>query len=456
MSASIAAIARWMSPIDRSHPRGQTLAVLAGTVAVLAGTATIIRQTTSGGGEPPPAGTANIWIDTDGGNCVDSPTPIVYANLDACTWSEAVATCEGGDTAKVMGGNYGDVNLTSAANNGRSSSSRCTVATETGQTVTGDELSLGHWSGSVGTSFLNIIGPMTWRTGDNNQNDYVTFDDLLFDANNTVAQVFVIQNATNITVRNSEIRESCAGAETGSDGAMIISDNEGRAAPHNLVFDNNLIHDAIAGCGGADPHSECMYMWGNDNLTLTRNHFYRCVFFDVFVTGEFQNNDNEADDYFIENNVFEMPCTGGACTTYGGGNPAIKTRDGGFPDPACVNWTVRFNIFVTGPQCNNPSGVVMRGNVFLGGNPCGSGGVTSTYNAFTSGLCGSNSISNAEATYDNGWTGGSARWPGDFTLKTSSVLKNVGPTSDFPALDLPGNARFSGSAADMGPYEFQE
>lgn len=418
--------------------RGAGVLVVAG---VLAGGGAYVIQ--DGGGEPEP-GLANIWIDDDGGTCTDNASQVAYSDAAACgTWDAANDTCEGGDTVGVMSGNYADAFV--RGDNGRSGSV-CTFFVDDGQTVTADDFDVGRWQGSTdGASFVTIIGPMTVKTLYAYTSTAVTFDDIHVDGQFTSQTPQIVNFVdVNATFKNGEIENSCA---QDSAGAMMWL--EGTAG---YTLDNNAIHDAHI-CDESGAHTECTYFQAADNVTITRNHYYKCAIFDIFVTGE--QGDNEADNYTLENNVFEKPCTGGTCTV-ASTNPAVKTRDGSFPDPHCVDWDVRFNVFMGGLSCNSPSSVTLRGNLFLTDNPCGAGGVTSTYNAFTTGTCGSNSISNTEATYNSGWTGGSARWPMDASLLTGSVLKNVGPTSDYPTLDLPGNSRYDGSAADIGAYEFQE
>lgn len=398
---------------------------------------------------PAPTGLANIWIDANGGTCTDNATAVAYVDAAACgTWDAANDTCEGGDTVRVMAGSYGDAFL--RGDNGRTGAI-CTFIVEDGQTVVADHFDVGRWQGSTdGASHVTIIGPIQVITLYAYTVTNVTLDNFHVDGEFTSLTPQIVNFVdSNITLKNSEIENSIG---TANSGAMMHIEGD-----LGYTLDHNVMHDAYAGGG----HTECTYLEQVDNIVITRNHYYRCSIFDIFITGA--QGDNEADNYLIENNVFEAPC-GGSCGATGGGNPAVKTRDGGFPDPSPNNWDVRFNLFVTngiggGLQVNTvgSNGLRLRGNTFVGtSGPCGATNVTSTYNAWTSGTCGSNSISHSESTYNSGWTGGSARWPGDFSLLTGSVLKNAGPTSDYPNLDLPGNTRFDGASADLGPYEFQE
>ena len=95
-----------------------------------------------------------------------------------------------------------------------------------------------------------------------------------------------------------------------------------------------------------------MYVWQATNLTLKRNHFYRCAIMDVFITGSAVANGG-----YIENNVFEKPSPGSL---------AFHFRNGPTdPSPDPNNWDFRYNTFV-GPLS------------LASENPVGPGGVASS------------------------------------------------------------------------------
>ena len=112
---------------------------------------------------PPTGGTANIWVDANGGTCADSAGPVAYSDAAACSWAQANTTCEGGDTVLVKGGSYG--NLTIRGSNGRSSA--CTFRTVAGETVTAGSFNLGEWqscsrgaSSTSTTNWFSLVGPI--------------------------------------------------------------------------------------------------------------------------------------------------------------------------------------------------------------------------------------------------------------------------------------------------------
>ena len=91
------------------------------------------------------------------------------------------------------------------------------------------------------------------------------------------------------------------------------------------------------------------------------------------------------------------------------------------------------------------------GNAFLDPEtPCGKSNSTFSYNAFVSGACGTNSITNSLATYRAGFT--STTTPGNYALKAGSVLaatKVARPA--IPPRTAPVTARTATN--DIGAYE---
>jgi hypothetical protein len=199
-------------------------------------------------------------------------------------------------------------------------------------------------------------------------------------------------------------------------------------------------------------HTECMYAWRVTNLTLRRNHFYHCSVMDVFITGG-----DVTTGGLVENNVFEKPWenTGQISNTA----LAFHFRNGGSPPtPDPSNWDFRYNTFV-GPLSittdANPvgaGGMRIIGNAFLAGAPCGHANTTYSHNAFVSGGCGSISITHSLATFLAGFN--IIGDPGDYSLKSNSVLRDSGNTANYPVQDRTGSARYTGTAPDIGAYEY--
>ncbi len=297
----------------------------------------------------------------------------------------------------------------------------------------------GFFSGADGGSNITFVGPVTARTFRSDQNDNITVDNWIVDCSGCDGvQIFHVEASNNVLVKNSDISDN-------KNNSLIWINGS------NLTFENNRIHDAGLPLGSS-AHTECVYVWNVTNLTLTRNHFYRCAVMDVFITGGAVSNGG-----FVENNVFEKPWenTGVVSETA----LAFHFRNGGNPSPDPNDWDFRYNTFVgplsVEPDENpvGPDGMRVIGNVFLSGNPCGQANTTYTYNAFVSGACGTHSITNSLATYLAGFT--NTGYPGDYSLRPGSVLRERGNPNDYPALDRAGNTRYTGSAPDIGAFEGQ-
>jgi hypothetical protein len=170
---------------------------------------------------------------------------------------------------------------------------------------------------------------------------------------------------------------------------------------------------------------------------------------DVFITGG-----DVANGGYIENNVFEKPWsyTGQISNTA----YAFHFRNGGSPSPDPNNWDFRYNTFV-GPlsvsseNAVGSGGMRLVGNLFLVGAPCGKANTTFSYNAFVSGACGTSSITNSLSTYQAGFT--ATGDPGDYSLRSTSVLRDKGNPASFPGVDRSGTVRYKGGAPDIGAYE---
>ena len=330
----------------------------------------------------------------------------------------------------VKGGSYGNVSI-----GPNRSVTNVTFKTAQGEQVTVGNLQNGHiGSGGGGASNINFVGPVTARTFRSDVASNVVVDNWNVDCNGCVnEQIFHLESANNVVVKNSEIQDN-------TDNSLIWINGS------NITFENNRIHDAGLR-SGSGAHTECMYVWSVTNLTLKRNHFYHCAVMDVFITGNAVSNGG-----YIENNVFEQPWS---TTGQLGGGLAFHFRNGGDPSPDPNNWDFRYNTFngplsISGENPVGSGGMRVIGNVFLSEVACGKSNTTYSYNAFVSGGCGTNSITNSLATYRSGFVSNAD--PGNFALTSGSVLRDKGTPSGYPTQDRPGNARTATN--DIGAYEY--
>ncbi len=397
-------------------------------------------STSACGGPPPPPpgpapGVANLWVDTNGGSCTRQATAGSWADAQACSWNQAYQTAQTGDVILVRGGSYG--NVTIGPNKASIAAPGVTFRTASGETVVVNDLENGNIAGAAGGSNISFVGPATARSFRSDQASNIVVDGWNVDCNGCDnEQIFHLEAANNVTVRNSEIQDNK------NNSLMWVSGS-------NLTFENNKIHDAGLPNGSAS-HTECLYAWSVTNLTLKRNHFWHCSVMDVFITGN-----NTANGGYVENNIFEKPWENTGVISNSA--YAFHFRTGGSPSPDPSNWDFRYNTFV-GPLSINTSenpvgagGMRVIGNVFLSGSACGHANTTYSYNAFVSGACGTSSVTNSLSTYLAGFTGTGD--PGAYSLLTGSVLRDKGNTGNYPTQDRTGATRYNGAAPDLGAYE---
>jgi chitodextrinase len=382
---------------------------------------------------PPPSGSAaNLWVDPSGGSCVRQASPGAYADAQACSWNQAYQAAQTGDLVLVRGGSYGDVNI--GPNKSSIGAAGVTFRTASGEQVVVGEFENGaYWNNGGGANNLTLVGPIRARSFIADFTSNIVVDGWTVDCEGCIGvQTFHISDVNNVVVRNSDIGNNL-------DNSLVF------VSGSNISFENNRIHDAGLR-SGSGAHTECMYVWQTTNLTLKRNHFYRCAIMDVFITGSAVANGG-----YIENNIFEKPSPG---------SNAFHFRNGGDPSPDPSNWDFRYNTFL-GPlsfsTSENPvgsGGVRLIGNAFLSTAPsCNHVNTTWSHNAFISNPCGPGAITNTLTTYLAGFTN-TTTTPGTYTLTSTSILIDKGSTATYPPTDRSGVARYSGTAPDIGAYEY--
>src|SRR5690349_9070368 len=91
-----------MARVPRGRLRNAVVTVAVATV-VVAG-ASLIPGTPGTTTTPPTPGTANVWIDQNGGTCTRQSTAGSYVDAAACSRDGAEAVWQRGDTVLVKGG----------------------------------------------------------------------------------------------------------------------------------------------------------------------------------------------------------------------------------------------------------------------------------------------------------------------------------------------------------------
>jgi hypothetical protein len=347
--------------------------------------------------EPPvDPGLANIWVDSNGGTCVDSASLTAYVDADACgTFDAANDTCDNGDIVYVKTASAYAGETLSGSN---SRSSACTIEPEpdTADIQFSSDFTLGvndgdgpDWltikhvqCGSDPTAFQNSVDLLVWA----NSNDLVLDD---WDCPS-----FDFFGTSRVLIENSDwgpcgsLTDKCVPriAMGTTSGVNVI--------PTDVTIEDSNIHDIWCGGGNAAActarHTDGLAVFGSDNLTLRRVKWWKNDITNI----RFQNNTSTGTpntDVLIENNWFGAPCVTSTPTNCTSGINANAFDI----DNEAANFTVRFSSFQdqTRPACYDlPSAgsdcgtaaapAVFLGNIYsVNGSFCGYTQVTRSYNA---------------------------------------------------------------------------
>ena len=252
---------------------------------------------------------ANIWVDTNGGSCSRSSSPVAYSDPAACgTFQAAYNLAAPGDVVRVKCGDYSAKNSTFvniAYNAAKDNAGAATVFTS-----------------EDGTRGCVTLPNVAWTI----QSGWVEFDHFTMDqtacVNSATASVppcpsVVIQSKTtnsSIGAHNVTVNDIQASTVAISGGVSFVTitnsdfgpayDNHGilhcngsvspcTAMPHDITFINDSVHDGYnttactnnipAGCLG-NHHMGCAITINNGyNLLFDRTHFYNCTDLPFYV-----------------------------------------------------------------------------------------------------------------------------------------------------------------------------
>lgn len=411
---------------------------------------------------PPPGSptTANIWVDQNGGTCLDSGTAVAYSDAAACSFDGANDTCDNGDTVLVKGGtSYGAVTLTGS--NGRTAD--CTIYNATGENVVLGDLNNGRFSGGdTGADYLHWIGETAncryggattcsfrmseWANDFTTNNTYEGVDmdaDGNGGAGGNTTQPCHFEAGGSITMKNSRIHNGW-----NSNALCFMSGN----GP--FLFEDVDIYGALNDTDGLI-HEECIYASSVANITLRRVRIFSCATQTLFVTGS-----GDATNWLIENSVIESPL--------GPNDSGLVFRGPVDPSPNPDGFTIRnstimsMNLDDSGNNIPTANGLLVENSYFVKDMPCGQANSVLRYNVTSTGQtsCGTGSQTFSLASINAGFVSSKAfsstpedtfAAPGDWHLVTGSPLLAAGNTLYAPAVDLDGCTRPGTPSA--GAYE---
>jgi hypothetical protein len=441
--------------------RGAGVVVVAGVLA--AGGAYVVNE--GGGGS-----TANIWVDSDGGTCVDNPGLVEYATETACTLDAANDTCEAGDTVRAKGGSYGAQVITGG--NGRAAT--CVIPEVSGESVILASLRSATTNETAdGAQHLRMEGfevtaPDLWIGGDTSNLELRDFDAPNYN-------VFgALQTKSNITIKGGDwgpcladdVASNCNVKLDGTISNFVIDGG----LYHNIQCSGHDCTDCTDGTPACDIHLEAIIVFaGTTGLTIRNAKFYDNEFYNIFtgqsgcggiVGGEGSDgcpDNTPIDDVLIENNWFGAPSNGA-------GGAYTRTSAVGFKPSGGVPYTdmlLRFNSFAgnTGISWNDAGTSVTYTNVRGTGNLVGDrncyASVTYQYNVYDGALtCSGTGEVALSAAFP--YLDGDSDSTFNYALNGTTSIDNLVPTSvtdGCPATDLEGTVRPQGSNCDAGADE---
>jgi hypothetical protein len=340
-----------------SRRRGRIFGAVLGTMIVLGGFTVV----TAGGG-----GSANLWVDVNGGTCTRSGSLVGYVDAAACTPTAAYTACSAGDTIRVKPGSY----ATGQSFSGTKAAPGCTMIGEDKTTTTWGPVSMPTYlevqNVTIDAGTLHATG-----IGVGGNNDTLTNVDL----NGQFASVYVgadafTWNGGNFLSAPQGQRDYC-----GTDSEpMTIADGADDTLIEYVHFGNaNFVTNAACN------HQETVRIDGTSlsddtaNTTLNGNFFESDNLDDtsrVFITK------NQAGGYADPNGVVLVNNYFGTAA-----QPHLNVRNG---IASCATYKVAYNTFEgwdSTIQCATTTGMLWVGN--LGGKAGGGCPGTFTKNEWT-------------------------------------------------------------------------
>jgi chitodextrinase len=352
--------------VDAFDPAGNRSAK-----ASLSASTSICAPTPSG------SGSANLWMDTNGGSCTRSATAAAWSDAVACSsLNAAYQAANPGDTIRVKGGSYGDQDIGDRSSLG---STPVVIRPAPGETATFSSL-------TVHSHDLTIDGGDASNTDEPNR--FVVTNDLnvLMNSGQSDSRNVVIEDThmstTFDTVHGLTIRYGEIGPNNicSSGVADLIDFWPNAGTTRNMVLEYNLVHeDNQQSClaNGDHPDALQIYPAGGtvDNVVIRGNRFWWCGTQCIFL------GDGSYTNTVVENNMVEESS---GCTNCGPSYEVNFFSDNNISTGDVFQYnTVDGNVML-------PNNAPARGNVFLTNSGCT--GAVYSYNVFplSGSTCGTN------------------------------------------------------------------
>ena len=392
---------------------------------------------------PPRAGTANVWVDPNGGSCTRRATEGAYGDAQSCAGlAAAYNAAASGDTIVVTAGVYGPQVL-------RPGTKKLTIRNAPGVVpvlgttiVEASNITLIGFKVERNDAHDDLIATLEARGANN------IFDGVHVNTKNVYGRQGIHARGNNNTFRNGSTYNV-----TDEKGAWISG--------NNVTFDNFNFYNTYA--TASHIHNECAYVIGANGFTIRNSKFWRCPTMALYLTRGSWYGAPPWGNVTVENNVFGHSTDTGRDDSwhyYGFVFSGALSYDGA----PLNNFKVRYNTFEQ-PVSLVSSLRAVGASEFVGnlggGWDCVSG-MTYRYNVGEKCSPTDKAISPASScgppacasprTASLGWSNPEAH---DFHLTPKSPAINAGDPNDHPRTDKDGRRRPAGSRPDAGAYEYR-
>ena len=221
------------------------------------------------------------------------------ATRPCATFNKAYSIARCGDTIEVAAGVYPGQTITEVASLS-ACSANVTFQPASGASVTLDYLVFGFCQGCWASNAADRV-TVKGMTVTGNVNVWGDADNVVIDG--IAGGSFLVQGASNVTVRNSDFGPCPSSPEVCSRFFILDGRNAGEPPTTNILIENNTIHDYLLTREG--DHWECIFATGGTRVTIRGNRFDNCQTYAIAL-GE--NGYSEFDGWVIENNWFGRTC----------------------------------------------------------------------------------------------------------------------------------------------------
>jgi hypothetical protein len=394
------------------------------------------------GGEHPP----RLWISAKGSDA----NPCSRAQPCA-SFARAFRMARPGQVVEVAGGAYPEQTITFAS--GRRGSEHVVFRPRDDERVVVGGLRLGSGADARDGPEGLSIERMAIGTADGKQRTVSALEGtrsvVLRDLD---AANFYLDGVKDFAIRGGDWGPcTTTSTDTQSNEAVDGCSNskiDGNAANDDITIEDAVFHDyrIVPGSGA---HFECMIVFGGTDITIRRNKFYNCEFYDIFI----QDLSGLAfDGLTIENNWFDAPWNGSGAQD----RPvalALSPRGRAFHDVL-----IRFNSFLdSGMSLNDDQDGTRYSSFRVVGNIARSywagcyPSVEFRFNLWIGSVCDGTDRSVASFPYAGAVKGPAA----DYRLTEGPAVDLVpgGASDTMLDRDIDSNRRPSGRARDAGAHE---